>query len=466
MFRLILFLLLFIVAMPALAQNSSHVPQSREQITLSYAPLVKKTAPAVVNIYTKRVVTQRYSPFIGDPFFERFFGFGGGGLSRQRLESALGSGVIVRPDGLVVTNAHVIREAEEITAVLPDGREFEARKVLEDEASDLALLRIDAEGKTLPFVDLKPSESLEVGDLVLAIGNPFGVGQTVTSGIVSAVARSSLDISDFNFFIQTDAAINPGNSGGALVDMEGGLVGINTAIYSRSGGSVGLGFAIPAEMVAALIAAEEAGQTGAGGIVRPWLGITAQKITQDIADSLNLATLAGALISDLHQASPARKAGLKAGDIVIAVNGRPIRDPAEMRFRMATVPIGAEAVFDVMRHGKPRVINVKAIAAPEEPPRNETELTGRHPLSGATVVNINPAVAAELALTDERGVVVMAVSARTQAARIVRPGDLIRTVNGRDIKNVADLEKSLKAQGYSWDIIISRDGYERKIMMR
>lgn len=347
---------------------------------------------------------------MGDPFFERFFGFGGGGLSRQRLESALGSGVIVRPDGLVVTNAHVVSGAEEITAVLPDGREFEARKVIEDEASDLALLRIDAEGKVLPYVDLKPSESLEVGDLVLAIGNPFGVGQTVTSGIVSAVARSTLDISDFNFFIQTDAAINPGNSGGALVDMEGGLVGINTAIYSRSGGSVGLGFAIPSEMVAALVAAEEAGQTSAGGIVRPWLGISAQKITQDIADSLDLAALTGALISDLHQASPARKAGLKAGDVVTAVNGRPIRDPAEMRFRMATVPIGAEATFDVMRGGKPRVIKVKAMAAPEEPPRDETSLSGRHPLSGATVANINPAVATELALTEERGVVVMAVA--------------------------------------------------------
>lgn len=467
MFRFLLFLLLCFTAIPAAAQNDkAAVPESREQIRLSYAPLVKKTAPAVVNIYTKRVVTQRYSPFLGDPFFEHFFGFGGGGLSRRQLESALGSGVIVRPDGLIVTNAHVIRGAEEITAVLPDGREFEAEKVLEDEASDLALLRIDAAGKTLPHVDLKPSESLEVGDLVLAIGNPFGVGQTVTSGIVSAVARSTLDISDFNFFIQTDAAINPGNSGGALVAMDGGLVGINTAIYSRSGGSVGLGFAVPSEMVAALIAAEDAGQAGKSGIVRPWLGITAQKVTQDIADNLGLDDLSGALVADLHKASPARKAGLKAGDVVTAVNGKAVRDPAEMRFRMAMVPMGTEAVFDILRKGKTRRIAVTAMKPPEEPPRNETELSGAHPLSGATVANVNPAVAAELGVKDQGGVIVTAVAARSQAMRAVRAGDIIASVNGRQIETVKELEKALSARSYSWELVVSRDGYERRIIMR
>lgn len=469
MLRILSIVLFVFFAFPAFAQGDKALPESREQIRLSYAPLVKEVAPSVVNIYTKRVVTQRFSPFMGDPFFEQFFGFNRGrGLSRQRLESALGSGVIVKEDGLIVTNEHVVREADEITVVLPDGREFEAEKVLEDDASDLALLRVDTEGKTLPYANLKPSESLEVGDLVLAIGNPFGVGQTVTSGIVSAVARSSLDISDFNFFIQTDAAINPGNSGGALVAMDGGLVGINTAIYSRGGGSIGLGFAIPSEMVAALVAAEESGQISRDrGIIRPWLGISAQKITQDIADNLGLDGLTGALISDLHKESPARKAGLRAGDVVTAVNGKAVRDPAEMRFRMATVPMGSEAIFDVVRKGKSKALKVTAMAPPEDPPRDETELTGRNPLSGARVANVNPAVAAELGIKGEGGVVVVSVSSSSQAMRVVRAGDIIVSVNGRETGSVKELEKVLSGnQSRSWELVVSRDGYERRIIMR
>ena len=233
--------------MPALAQDT--VPTSTQQINLTFAPVVKMVAPAVVNIYTKKVVKQQaLSPFFDDPFFKQFFGdefnFG---RSRERIQNALGSGVIVEADGLVVTNHHVIDGADEIRVVLNDGREFAAKPIAQEEQMDLALLRMETKGAKLPTLPFRDSDDLEVGDLVLAIGNPFGVGQTVTSGIVSGLARTRTGINDFGFFIQTDAAINPGNSGGALVTTDGKLVGINTAIFSQSGGSIGIGFAIPVQ---------------------------------------------------------------------------------------------------------------------------------------------------------------------------------------------------------------------------
>lgn len=447
------------------------VPESRAQISLSFAPLVKQVAPAVVNIYSKRVVTRRMSPFMGDPFFEQFFGdtFGFGGLTRKQVESALGSGVIVDDDGLVVTNAHVVRDSEEITVVLPDGREFEARKTLVDEPSDLALLRIDSADEKLPNVTLHPSETLEVGDLVLAVGNPFGVGQTVTSGIVSAQARSSLNINDFNFFIQTDAAINPGNSGGPLVDMRGGVVGINTAIFSRDGGSLGIGFAVPSEMVASIIAAEKSGADGgAHGIVRAWLGLTAQKITADIAENLGLDTPQGVLVADMHPASPAMAAGVQAGDVVLSLNGKPVREPAEMRFRMATVPLGEDATFVVMRRGAEQTIKVKAIAPPDVPPRNDTVLAGNTPLSGATIANVNPVVAVELGINDDNGVAVINVDRRSHAARFVAPGDMVLSVNGRKVTDVEQLLKLMETGSgvNGWNLVLSREGRKRQIVVR
>ncbi|MCB9988375.1 MAG: Do family serine endopeptidase [Rhodospirillales bacterium] len=462
-----LLIILIIVTFPAMAQERT-VPDDKAQVELSFSPLVKQVAPAVVNIYTKRVVTQRVSPFFNDPFLEHFFGGSlGGGIPRQRVENSLGSGVIIAPDGLVVTNAHVAKDADEITVVLPDGREFEAQKVIVDEPSDLALLRIDPAGTELPHASLKPSESLEVGDLVLAIGNPFGVGQTVTSGIVSALARSSLDINDFNFFIQTDAAINPGNSGGALVAMDGGVVGINSAIFSKTGGSLGIGFAIPSEMVATVIAAEKAGQSGDKGVTRPWLGITAQKVTADIADSLDFDVPHGVLVAALHADSPLRKAEVKVGDVVLAVNGKDVRDPAEMKFRMAMVPLGSDAQVEILRKGKRTMHKVKAMAPPDDPPRDETMLEGTHPLNGATVANINPAVAVELGIGNEEGVVVMDVDRRRPAIRVTVPGDLIRAVNGAEIKTVSDLKKALaKPVKGAWQLILERGGQTRQIVIR
>lgn len=447
------------------------VPDNRQQVEFSYSPVVKKISPAVVNIYTKTLVTSRVSPFGNNPLFDQFFGQNfSGGLTRKHIESSLGSGVIVEPTGVIVTNAHVVKDAQEISVVLSDGREFDASVSLSDPHSDLAILRIDPKGEQLPHAPLKASEGLEVGDIVLAIGNPFGVGQTVTSGIVSALARSSLNINDFNFFIQTDAAINPGNSGGPLVAMDGGVVGINSAIYSQSGGSLGIGFAIPSEMVATVIAAEKSNaETGGKGVVRPWLGVTGQPVTADIADSLGLTRPQGVMVTKLHKSSPAKKAGMQVGDVVISINGKTIRDQSEMKFRLATVPMGQSAVISVLRKGKPIELNVEAVSPPEDPPRAEKILKGNHPLSGLKVSNINPAVAVEIGLrTDSEGVVIVDVTNSVRLSRIVRAGDLIVAINNQEIADVNALEKALSASSKQniFAVVIERDGQRTQVIIR
>lgn len=451
----------------AFAQERT-VPQQREEVTLSFAPLVKKTSPAVVNIYTKRVVQAQVSPFMADPMFQRFFGdMGMRGLSREQVESSLGSGVIVESDGLIVTNAHVVKGAQEIMVVLNDRREFEAKVSLLDEKSDLAILRVDAKDEPLPFAPLKPSENLEVGDIVIAIGNPFGVGQTVTSGIVSALARSTLNINDFDFFIQTDAAINPGNSGGPLVATDGGVVGINSAIYSRSGGSLGIGFAIPSEMVASVIAAEKSGSHSA--VSRTWLGINGQQVTADIADSLGLNRPMGVLINKMHPQSPLKDKGMEVGDVVIKINGRDIHDAAELKFRLATLPLGQDVTLDILRKGKPQSFTVKTSAAPDSPSRDELLIKGNNPLSGAKVVNINPAVAVELNVEAESGVIVSDVAQGRGASRLLQRGDIIAAINNTEIKSVKDLRAALDAASKKpgpFALVLDRNGQKTQIVLR
>src|SRR5215469_720541 len=292
LFPLLLCLILLPVA--ALAQTRA-VAETRAELQLSFAPVVKKTAPAVVNVFSRRTVRTQVSPLFDDPFFRRFFADNAPfQVPSERVQRSLGSGVLVAADGTIVTNHHVIKDADEVTVVLADRREFEAKILRSDEHVDLAVLKIETHGERLPFLELRDSDELEVGDLVLAIGDPFGVGQTVTSGIVSALARTGVGVSDYRFFIQTDAAINPGNSGGALVSLDGRLVGINTAIYSRSGGSIGIGFAIPSLMVKAVLAG--AGTTGR--IVRPWLGASGQPVTSDLVPGLGLKRPMGVLLND------------------------------------------------------------------------------------------------------------------------------------------------------------------------
>ena len=448
----------FVVAAHPAAAQDRRAPASAAEIQLSFASLVKSAAPAVVNIYTRKVVrTRQFSPLFDDPFFRRFFGDGFGfGRPRERVQNSLGSGVIVDPDGVIVTNHHVVEGAAEITVVLTDRREFEAEIVGSDERTDLAVLRLETGGERLPFLEFRDSDELQVGDLVLAIGNPFGVGQTVTSGIVSAVARTQVGVSDLGFFIQTDAAINPGNSGGALIGMDGRLVGVNTAIFSKSGGSHGIGFAIPANMVRAVIS----GVVQGGRLVRPWLGASGQAVTAEIAASLGLERPGGVLISELHPRSPAAAAGIDPGDVVLAIEGREVADAQALRYRVATLPIGETATLKLWRKGQELEVRVSLVAPPEDPPRDITELQGQNPLAGAVVVNVSPALAEELGLDDDRPGVMVLELRRTGTARRLgfRPGDRLLEVNGATVPSVRELRQTLERPSRRWRIAIERSG--------
>lgn len=450
-------LILLLMAQPVYAQTAEReVPESRQQITLSYAPIVKQVAPAVVNIYTERVVNERASPLLNDPLFAMMFGQQFDmGVPRRRLESALGSGVIVRADGLIVTNRHVVDNAQDIKIVLNDRREFPAKIVTVDEKTDLAVLRADVGEARLPVLQLGDSDAMEVGDLVLAIGNPFGVGQSVTSGIVSATARTAGGINEYGYFIQTDAAINPGNSGGALVNMKGQLIGINTAIYSQSGGSLGIGFAIPSTLVRTVIEAGEEGRH----IVRPWLGVSVQPVTAELAASLNLERPSGVLIKAVHAASPLKAAGLRVGDIITAINGLSVENPDALAFRTATQRVGTKASLSYLRNGQMATAECDLIAAPETPPRNETLLKGRHPFSGATVANLSPALIDELGYTGnpQDGVIVTKIANRSAAAFVrLQVGDVILQVNRQTISSVDDLQQALATQRAQWRVSILR----------
>ena len=371
--------------------------------------------------------------------------------------------VIVNAGGLIVTNNHVIEGADQITVVLADRREFKAKIIGADERSDLAVLKIETKGKPLPFLTLSEEDTLEVGDLVLAIGNPFGVGQTVTSGIVSALARSRTGISDLNSFIQTDAAINPGNSGGALIDMKGRLVGINTAIFSKSGGSLGIGFAIPAVMVRSVLA----GMTKGGHIIRPWLGAWGQDVSADIAASIDLSHPQGVLISEVYPAAAADRAGLKVGDVVLSINGKEINDPQDLRFRIATLKVGGKASMDVWRKKRKISIRIDLEAPPEKPPRNVTELSGRSPFNGAVVANMSPALAEELNMDSVRaGVIILRVRRGSVADRInLRPGDMILSINNRKVEMVRQLRKMTIRSRKMWRLAIRRNGQVLRLVI-
>jgi serine protease Do len=445
-----------LTGLPGDAVAQKTVPGSADAITLSFAPLVKKAAPAVVNIFTRKAVTRRVSPLVDDPFFRRFFGDTFQQRPRERVETSLGSGVIVDSDGLIVTNFHVITGADEIKVVLADRREFTATVLREDERSDLAVLKIDAGETELPHIEIGDSNELEVGDLVIAIGNPFGVGQTVTSGIVSGLARTNVGITDFNFFIQTDAAINPGNSGGALLRMDGKLAGVNTAIFSRSGGSQGIGFAVPGNMVRTVIAGAE----GTGRLLRPWLGADMQDVTSEIAEAIGLPRPTGALVSELHPDGPARRSGLRVGDIIVAVDGQRVDDMESLAFRIATSEIGASADLSVMRPNGDVRIRLPLEAPPEIPPREETQLTGSQPMAGATVVNISPAVAEERGFSRlATGVLIIDVARGSPAARLgFRPGDIVLRINDNEIGSVATLVRAVEERPEAWRLAIRRGG--------
>ena len=442
------------VAAPAAAQDR-RLPVSPTELRMSYAPVVQKAAPSVVNVYAAKIVENR-NPFMDDPFFRRFFGGGGGGMPREQVQRSLGSGVIVDGSGLVMTNNHVIEGASEVKIALADKREFEAEVLLKDARTDLAVLRVKDGREKFTAIDLGNSDELQVGDVVLALGNPFGVGQTVTHGIVSALARTQVGITDYQFFIQTDAAINPGNSGGALVDLAGRLVGLNTAIFSRSGGSQGIGFAIPVNMVKVVIASAKSGGTT---VRRPWLGAKLQNVTPDIAESLGLKRPVGALVATVSDKSPASRAGLKTGDLIVTVDGQAVDDQNAFDYRFATKPLGGSAQLGVVRAGRETRLAIPLEIAPETP-REEVVIQARSPFMGVKIANISPALADEMRLeASAEGVVVLDVAQGSMAQSLgFQRGDVIAQVNDEKIARTRDLDRVSKERQRMWRITIVRGG--------
>ncbi len=444
------------VAPPALAQGfQRQAPESRPQMQMSFAPLVKQAAPAVVNVYGARREQRPRNSFMDDPFFREFFG---GGRGQERVQQSVGSGVIVSQDGFVVTNHHVIEGMTEVKVALADRREFDADVVLRDQRTDLAVLRLKNVGEArISALPLGDSDQIEVGDIVLAIGNPFGVGQTVTSGIVSALARTQVGVSDYQFFIQTDAAINPGNSGGALLDMNGRLIGINTAIFSRSGGSHGIGFAIPANMVRVVV---ESARGGGATVRRPWFGARLDSLDREKAEALGLDRPSGALVANVVDRSPAAEAGLRRGDVIVGVDNQDVGDPDSFGFRFATKGLSGQTSLSVVRGGKRIIVPVRLVMAPETRPREPVTIKGRSPLAGLTVVNMSPAVAEELSVdAGVEGVVVSGVEEGSNAQQVgFRKGDIVLSINNERPTASRDVERLTRDRSYRWLLQISRGG--------
>lgn len=459
MIRALITVLTILLATTAVAET--RIPQSQSEISLGFAPLVKQAAPAVVNIYVRLVVEQRRNSFMDDPFFEQFF--------RElrppqpRVQNSLGSGVILSAGGIVVTNYHVVGMATEIRVVTSDRREYSARVVLSDKASDLAILQLD-EVADLPFLSLRNSDQVEVGELVLAIGNPFGVGQTVSSGIVSGLARvGAITGSARGYFIQTDAAINPGNSGGALIDVNGRLIGINTSILSRSGGSNGIGFAIPANLVAEFLAQAQAGNER---FERPWVGMAGQPVDSDLAQSLNLAIPEGIIISDLHPISPFVAAGFQVGDVITHVDGQVVNSPAEMVFRMSVAGIGRQARITRSRAGQLDDVNVHMIIAPDDPPSQPGTLGEDSVLPGLSVVRANPAMIVRYGLAlNSRGILV-ADPGKLGVRVGLKRADVLVKINGEDVHETKDVQVLLTGPGRIIRIDLMRQGQPVKLRFR
>lgn len=446
--------LLALGAAGAQAQTQRVVPDSKAQVQLSFAPVVRQTAGSVVNVYATR--SERRQNAAMEEYFRRFFGDNAPGVPRGRSQSSLGSGVIVDPSGLVITNNHVIENMNEVKVALADRREFAADILLRDPRTDIAVLKLK-DASNLQAVELGDSEALQVGDLVLAIGNPFGVGQTVTQGIVSALARTQVGISDYQFFIQTDAAINPGNSGGALIDMNGRVVGINTAIYSRSGGSIGIGFAVPSSMVRVVL---NSARGGAKNVVRPWLGARLQPVDGDIASGLGLERPTGVLVTAVYDKGPAAEAGLKRGDAILSVDGQPVDNPDSFGYRFTLKGTQGQAPLTVLRGGKQTTVQVKLMPPPENPPRDPVRGRTRTPFAGATLVNMSPAVADELQIDiADDGVVVADLDERSVAASVgFEKGDQIVAINGERLASTKDAERIIDRNRGYWEITVSRGG--------
>ena len=409
----------------------------------TFVKVSKEAMASVVNIASSRKIVKseesQRSPFFDDPLFRRFFGeeferrFEQ--QPRRRQEQGLGSGVIVRSDGYIVTNNHVVEQADELTVLFGDKRSYPAKLIGTDPKTDLAVIKVEAAGlPTLPWGD---SNSLQVGEMVLAVGNPFGLNQTVTMGIISAVGRANVGIVDYENFIQTDAAINPGNSGGALVNLSGQLIGINTAIFSRTGGYMGIGFAIPSRMVKSVMES----LIGHGKVIRGWLGVSIQELTHDLAEQFNVPDTAGALVGDVFTGSPAARAGVQRGDIIRNFNENPVKNPTHLRSLVAETPPNSGISMSVWRDGAEQKLSVDIGEMPKDvaslTSKSEEQSTGKHVLSGMSVETVPPGKT-----TDDRGVIITRVTPESAAARAgLRRGDILLEINREAMSTVADFDR-------------------------
>ncbi len=435
------------------------VPQSELEIKLSFVPLVKQAAPAVVNIYAQRIIKERRSPFSRDPFFRDFFrNFG---QLQPRVQNSLGSGVILSGDGYVVSNYHVVGGATDIRVVLHDGREISGNVILSDEESDLAVLKLNTD-EMLPHLELRKSDTVEVGELVLAIGNPFGVvklSQMEYSGLArTGIASGSAK----GYFLQTDAPINPGNSGGALIDISGSLVGVNTSILSRSGGSNGIGFAIPADLVGQFLVQAKVGRSS---FIRPWAGMRGQPITFEMAASLNLPAMSGMIISELHELSPFSKVGIGVGDIITKVDGLDINSPAEMLYRMSVAGIGAAVDVSYLSGGIIKSSKIDLIEIPNFKAK-EVILGPEFIFIDLRISEVTPEFQSKFGLSFSSTGLIVLDPGRIASRLGLRRGDLLREINGKSVDTIEDVTSAISSIHSTGSITIIRSGRQVSLRFR
>lgn len=437
-----------------------NVPRQIVESSKAFSEIASSISPSVVNISTTKVMRRELAPFFDEPFSEFFSPFRDFKMPKKWKEQSLGSGVIVSPDGYIITNNHVIEQADEIRVTLFDKRSFKAKVIGVDNKTDVAIVKIDADN--LFAVQWGDSDKLQVGEFVLAIGNPYGLSHTVTMGIISAVGRANVGIADYEDFIQTDAAINPGNSGGPLVNTKGELIGINTAIFSRSGGYQGIGFAVPSNM-ARLVMDQLVSK---GKVTRGWLGVTIQEITPELSQKFGLRTSKGALIGDVAKGSPAEKSGLRRGDVILEFNGKKVSDVGNLRNMVAQSKVGIQIPITILRAGKEYTVHVTTSELPKElaetTPGNLPEDAVREGLSGLNVIELTREISRQLGLPlDEKGVVIVRVEPGSSIEDAgLRKGDVIQEIDRKKIAGIGDYTRTVASiqSGDTVLMFINRDG--------